>query len=197
VKAALMALPSISIVTELPNLFSAASGIYVNPYNRGFGWERPASVELLNDPRGGFQVNCGIRMRGGYSRSTDNPKHSWHVYFRGEYGAGKLNYPMFGYDGAEEFNQIDFRTSQNYSWSFGGDGNNTFLREEFTRQTQLDMGRPGSRTKYFHLYLNGQYWGLHTTDERTEADHCSTYLGYCEMRARQRLHHRRDGRPHR
>jgi hypothetical protein len=177
VKSALMAIPSVSIVTPLPGLFDAATGIYVNPYNRGLAWERAASIEILNDPNGNFQANCGIRMRGGFSRSTDNPKHSWHVYFRGEYGDGKLKFPLFGYDGAEEFNQFDIRTAQNYSWSFGGDGNNTFLREELTRQMQLDMGYPGSHIKYFHLYLNGQYWGLHNTDERKEADHCSTYIG--------------------
>ena len=39
------------------------------------------------------------------------------------------------------------------------------------------MGKPDSHVKYVHLYLNGQYWGLYEFDERTEADHCSTYIG--------------------
>ncbi len=176
VKAALMAIPTLSLVTDLPKLFGT-DGIYLNPYARGFGSERSVSLELLNDPAGGFQLDCGARMRGGYSRSTDNPKHAWHFYFRDEYGPGKLRYPLFGYNGAEEFNQLDLRTAQNYSWSFGGDGQNTFLREEFCRQTQIDMGNLGSQVKYMHLYINGQYWGLFNTDERKEADHCSTYLG--------------------
>lgn len=177
VKSALLAIPSVSIVTDNANLWNASTGIYMNPGGRGFGWERKASMEILNDPAGGTQVECGIRMRGGFSRSGDNPKHSFHLYFRGEYGDGKLNYPVYGDAGAQEFNQIDLRTSQNYSWSFGGDGSNSFLREEFTRQAHVDMGKPDSHVKYVHLYLNGVYWGLFEFDERTEADHASTYIG--------------------
>ena len=186
VKSALTALPAVSIVTDLPNLFNigGSQGIYANPYNRGFAWERPASIEWINPPdaqnpngTGEFQINAGIRIRGGFSRSTDNPKHSFRVFFREDYGASKLLYPLFGRRGAQEFDKIDFRTAQNYSWSFGGDTRNTFLREESARQAQLDMGQPGSRVRYFHLYLNGQYWGLYDLDERTEADFAETYFG--------------------
>lgn len=184
VKAALSALPSVSIVTDLPNLFHAQQGIYQNPNGRGFSWERPASVEWLHPPdaqhpngKGEFQVNAGLRLRGGYSRSTDNPKHAFRLFFRGEYGTPKLLYPLFGHKGAQEFDKIDFRTAQNYSWSFGGDDRNTFLREESTRVAQLEMGHPASHVRYCHLYLNGQYWGLYDLDERPEAAFAETYLG--------------------
>jgi hypothetical protein len=186
VKAALAALPAASIVTDLPNLLNigGSQGIYSNPYNRGFAWERPASLEWINPPAPGspngtseFQIDAGLRLRGGFSRSTDNPKHSFRFFFRGDYGEPKLNYPLFGRYGAQVFDQIDFRTAQNYSWAFGGDDNNTFLREEATRQAQLDMGQPGSRVRYFHLYVNGHYWGLFNLDERTEADFAETYFG--------------------
>jgi hypothetical protein len=177
VKDALAALPIVSVVAHTNHFFHPATGIYVNPSGRGFAWERPCSLELFNDVDGEFQINCGMRMRGGFSRSGDNPKHAFHFYFRGEYGPGKLNHPLFGAAGASSYNQIDLRTAQNYSWSYGNDSRNTFLREEFARVAQLDMGHPGSRVKYAHLFLNGHYWGLFNFDERTEADHCSTYLG--------------------
>lgn len=180
VKQALMAIPTMSLVTDLPNLFDQANGIWVNPSARGFEWERPASLELIGDSNtsaGGFQANCGIRVRGGFSRSGDNPKHGFHVYFRTAYGDAKLNYPLFGNEGASSFDQIDLRTAQNYSWSFGGDGSNTFLREEVTRELQGAMGQPYGRGRYYHLYINGQYWGLYDTEERTEADYSETYLG--------------------
>ncbi len=180
VKDALMAIPSFSIVTEQKNLTDAATGIYSNPGGRGFAWERPCSFELLNDPAngGGFQINAGVRIRGGYSRQTGNPKHSFHLMFRSDYGESKLIYPIHGDEGTSEFDTIDLRTSQNYSWSLHGDGgNNTFLREEFTRRTQGAMGQPYARGRYFHLYLNGQYWGLFGTDERPEAGHGESYFG--------------------
>ena len=30
----------------------------------------------------GFQVNAGLRIRGGYSRSGSNPKHAFRFFFR-------------------------------------------------------------------------------------------------------------------
>ena len=186
VKAALAALPAVSVTTDLPNLFNmnGSQGIYSNAWGRGFAWERPASVEWINPPSGAapngtseFQVNAGLRIRGGFSRSNDNPKHSFRLIFREDYGDKMLDYPLFGRRGAQAFDKIDFRTAQNYSWSFGGDDANTFLREESTRQAMLDMGQPGSRVRYFHLYLNGQYWGLYNLDERPEAAFAESYLG--------------------
>lgn len=186
VKAALLSLPSVSLTTDLPNLFNidGSQGIYANPNGRGFSWERPVSVEWINPPdalhpngASEFQIDAGLRIRGGYSRSTDNPKHALRLFFRDDYGAGKLVYPLFGRRGATEFDKIDLRTAQNYSWSFDGSDSNTFLREEAARQAQLDMGQPGSRVRYFHLYLNGQYWGLYDLDERTDAAFSESYLG--------------------
>ncbi|GAA5482708.1 hypothetical protein Hsar01_01931 [Haloferula sargassicola] len=186
VRQALASLPAVSLTTDLSNLLNidGSQGIYSNPGNRGFGWERPVSVEWINPPDGDhpngtgeFQINAGLRIRGGYSRATDNPKHSFRLYFRGDYGATKLEYPLFGRYGAAEYDQVDLRTAQNYSWSFGGDDANTFLREEATRQAFLDMGQEGSRVRYFHLYLNGQYWGLYNLDERPEASFAETYFG--------------------
>ena len=186
IKSALLSLPSIALTTDLGNLFdiNGSQGIYSNPGQRGFAWERPVSVEWIDPPdaenptgKGEFQVDAGVRLRGGFSRSTANPKHSFRLFFRGEYGPTKLDYPVFGREGAQEFDQIDLRTSQNYSWSFQGDSQNTFLREEASRQAQLDMGNPGSHVRYLHLYINGHYWGLFNFDERTEAAFSETYFG--------------------
>lgn len=186
VKAALKAIPSVSITTDLPNLLNinGSQGIYSNPNQRGFAWERPVSMEWINPPSDAhpngtseFQINGGIRLRGGYSRSMDNPKHAFRLFFRDEYGESKLRYPLFGKDAAQEFDKIDLRTAQNYSWSFGNSDQNTFLRDESTRQAQIDMGWAGSHVRYFHLYLNGVYWGLYDLDERTEAAFSESYLG--------------------
>jgi hypothetical protein len=39
------------------------------------------------------------------------------------------------------------------------------------------MGRPATRGRFYHLYLNGLYWGLYQTDERAEAAYGETYFG--------------------
>jgi hypothetical protein len=178
---ALLALPSISLVTDPANLFNAQTGIYVNARQQGQTWERPVSVEMI-DPNGaaGFQIDGGLRIRGGYSRSNGNPKHAFRLFFGPEYGLPSLRHPLFGSEGVGEFEGIDLRTSQNYSWSYEGGNSNshdTFVREVFSRDTQRAMGRPYTRSRYYHLYLDGQYWGLYQTQERSEASYAASYFG--------------------
>ena len=176
---ALNVLPVISIVTDLANLFNASTGIYANPAGDGAAWERPGSMEVINPNNApGTQINCGLRVRGGYSRSTGNPKHSFRFFFRDDYrGGGKLKYPLFGDNGAQEFSKMDLRTSQNYSWGFANDARNIMNRDVFFRDLQRDEGKPYTRSVYYHLYLNGQYWGLYQTQERSEAQYGETYFG--------------------
>lgn len=174
----LRTLPSFCVTMHLPDLFGASQGIYANPGQDGRAWERPMSLELIHpDGQEGFQIDAGIRIRGGFSRSTDNPKHAFRFFFRQEYGAGKLQYPVFGQGAAEEFDGFDLRTFQNYSWSFQNDSRGTFLRDQFNRDVQLAMGHPAERGDYYHLYINGQYWGLFNTCERPEASYAESYFG--------------------
>ena len=175
---ALLDIPSISLVTDLANLFDRNTGIYVHAGNDGINWERRTSVELLNpDGTPGFGLDAGLRIRGAFSRSGNNPKHAFRLIFRSEYGHGKLHYPLFGGEGVDEFDKVDLRTSQNYSWSYEGSSQNTFIREVFSRDVQHDMGQPYTRSRYYHLYINGQYWGLYQTQERADADFAESYLG--------------------
>jgi hypothetical protein len=178
IEEALASLPTFSVVMDLDDLFDPQRGIYANARNDGRGAERPCSIELLHpDGRKGFQINCGIRIRGGFSRSSNNPKHAFRLFFREAYGATKLKYPLFGDEGADTFDAVDLRTFQNYSWSFQGDRRGIFIRDQWNRDTQLAMGHQGERGEFYHLYINGQYWGLYNTCERPEASYAETYYG--------------------
>jgi hypothetical protein len=181
---ALLSIPSISLVIDLHHLFNSSTGIYVNALQDGRAWERPASMELIYpDGSEGLNINIGLRIRGGYGRSGSNPKHAFRLFFRAEYGTARLQYPLFGDEGVDEFEKMDLRTSQNYSWAFKGaggldhGGKNTLLREVFSRDVQGAMGQPYTRSRYYHLYINGQYWGLYQTQERSEARYAESYLG--------------------
>jgi len=173
---ALKDIPVISIITDNDHLFDAGSGIYVNAGGHGYEWERASTVEMFDTDSVAFQVNAGLRIRGGWSRHPTFPKHSFRLFFRSEYGDSKLYYPLFGDEGVNQFDKIDLRTSQNYAWA-QGDSRNTMLREVFSRDTQRDMGQPYTRSRYYHLYLNGMYWGLYQTQERSEARYAADYLG--------------------
>ena len=189
---ALLSIPSLSLVTDLANLFDPAIGIFVNADMKGEdpdpsgapeAWERPGSVEIIypDGTTAGVQTSAGIRIRGGYSRNDSNPKHAFKVYFRGIYGVDKVHYSFFGAEGADEFDRLDFRTSGNYSWSFDGDSamraKNTMNRDVFSRDLQRELGQPYTRSRYYHLYLDGVYWGLFQSQERAEAAYANTYFG--------------------
>ena len=178
--AALRQIPTMSIVTDQENLTDPARGIYVNGPADGAAWERPVSLELI-PPGGsdGFQEDCGLRIRGGQSRSGNFPKHSFHVNFRREYGTAKLRFPLFGADGAEEFDTFDLRCEHGYAYAdpypYGSEF--TAVRDVFCRDLWGATGHATTRSRAYHLYLNGQYWGLYQTQERAQEDYAETYLG--------------------
>lgn len=169
---------TISLVTDLDNFVDPENGIWVNAENRGPEWERPFSIELIKpDGSEGFQVDAGVRIRGGWSRRDPNPKHSFHLYFREKYGDGKLRYPLFGLEGADEFDRLDLRTTQGRSWHFSNSADATFNRDGFARDLQFSTGQPSSRSRYYHLYINGIYFGLFQSQERTDKFYGESYLG--------------------
>lgn len=178
VKASLASLPAIVISTDIDNLLHPGIGIYTNAYSKGRYWERPASIELIDNSgaQPGFTQDAGIRVRGGFSRSPNNPKHSFRAFFRSDY-AGNLEYPLFESAGVDSFEKVDFRSSNNYSWAFSGNARNTLLREVWSRDTQRDMGLPHTRSRYYHLYINGVYWGVFMTQERVSKEFAASYFG--------------------
>jgi hypothetical protein len=178
----LRSLPILSIVTDSNNLFDSATGIYANPLEEGVEWERPASVELLTTAnQQAFQLDCGLRIQGGAFRRFDlTRKKSFRLVFKQEYGAGKLNYPLFDYDSnaAESFDTITLRAGANdgYSWVTAY-GTEQYIRDEFGRGVQRASGNAGSHGTFVHLYLNGLYWGLYNAVERPDNAFSATYYG--------------------
>ncbi len=170
---------TISLVVDPKNLFDPGRGIYVNATGNGRGWERPTMVEQI-DPVNGesneFSVPAGIRIRGAYSRGDGFPKHSFRLFFRSEYGMNRLQFPLFGAEGADEFKKIDLRTEQNYSWANGSSWE-TFVHEVFSRDSQRDMGEGYNRSRYLNLFINGVYWGLYQTEERVDQNYAESYNG--------------------
>ncbi len=92
---ALTQVPTMSLVMDIDDLLGTRNGIYTHADSHGRAWERPASLELINpDGSEGFQVEAGVRIRGGFSRTGSNPKHAFRLFFRDEYGDSKLEFPL-------------------------------------------------------------------------------------------------------
>lgn len=175
---ALKSIPTMAITMPLGDLFDEAAGIYANPGEKGEEWERAASVELLNpDGAAGFQVNAGLRIRGGASRTPENPKHSFRVLMRKEYGAEFLDFPLFGAGGSPITERFDLRCEQLVAWHYFVDPEADFIRDIFGRTLHGNMGQPHTRSQFYHLVINGQYWGMYQTQERVSGEFAEAYFG--------------------
>ena len=63
----------------------------------------------------------------------------------------------------------------------GGSGQNSFVRDTWSRDLQKEAGHPYTRSRWYHLYLNGIYWWMCETQERAEGDYAETYFGGDEL----------------
>ena len=164
-------LPALSLVTDDRHLWGS-KGIQKQPnaQRHGIAWERPVSAELIRpDDNGGFAVDCGIRIQGGgyvrprYSPSGRLPfsKYSFRLYFRGDYGAGRLEYPMFGDIPVQSFDRIVLRAGMN-------DHTSPFIKDEWARQLGANTGQVQARGTFVNLFINGKYKGYYNPTERID-----------------------------
>jgi len=182
IESALLDLPTISIVTDIANLFDRQTGIQVNPIDAGPASERPVSIEMLGFEDGApVQLDAGMRMNGNASRNPSRPKHNFRVAFRNEYGTGKLNFPLFGGDAAtERFNQIVLRGGNGNAWvhpDASVRNNAMYIRDQWFRDAHVAMGHPETLQREVHVYFNGIYWGLHHLFERIEGEWAAERFG--------------------
>jgi hypothetical protein len=188
---ALKSLPSISLVTDLQNLWHPTAGIYANPNARGnspldpFGntWERAVSLEWINpDGTSGFSQIAGASIDGDTSRRPHRqPKKDFRLNFDSKYGTAGLAFDLFDASlPTASFDQLLLRNGGKRNWSyFDRDQRREadFINDEFARRAWLDMGNVGSHGTYAHLYLNGLYWGLYNVTERVDTEFLSAYVG--------------------
>ena len=175
VAAGLQAIATLSIIANPADLFASETGIYTHPLERGVGWERQVSLEMFDaDGRLAFQCGGGLRIHGGTSRQPEeSPKHSFRLDFKKRYGPARLQFPMFGAGGAQEFDTLVLRAGNNDSWlsSKGEERRRAdYLRDEWMRRSMSDMGHPSARGRFVHLYLNGLYWGVYNLCEQPGPD---------------------------
>ena len=179
--AGLQDIPSVSIAMISDDFFGPTNGVYTHGNQRGMAWERACSAEFLStDEDDAWQVDCGIRVQGGASRSRV-AKHSLSLRFREVYGPTKLREELFPESPVEEFNVIAFRAVYNNSWIHWNSGQRTrgsMIRDQWVRDAMLEMGNRAAGSGFFvHLYVNGLYWGVHNLCERQDAAHYATYNG--------------------
>lgn len=179
---ALKSLPVLSIVTRPADMFDNATGIYPKSQSRGPAWERPASAEILDWERGQtVQVNCGVQMQGNSVRDpVKTGKHAFRLVFKSQYGPAKLRYRVFPDSPLEEYDTLTVRADFNNSWMHWNGAQRPRgqrVRDAWMKESQRAMGGLASRSRFFHLYVNGLYWGLYDAVERPDAAFAAAHLG--------------------
>ena len=164
-------LPVISVASDPDGLWSDEDGIYVTgtngltgncsevPQNWNQPWERPMSMEYFdNEGHLGLQINAGMKIHGGCSRG--NPMKSLGIFARSEYGNNLMKYPFFREKDVDEFKGLILRNG-------GNDFAYTFIRdavEQATVHPVMDIDHQAYEP--VHVYLNGEYWGIHNLREK-------------------------------
>ncbi len=179
---ALLAIPSMCVVIPNDDFFGD-EGLYSNGKEEGDEWERVTGLEWIDPETGAhFGVNAGLRSHGGVGRRE--VKHSLRAIFRGEYGLGKLEFPLFKDSTVDVFDQLILRATWNYSWVGDSTACNglgldkaQYLRETFARDTSLALGILTPHARHVHLYVNGLYWGLYILSERPDDGFAEEHLG--------------------
>ncbi|MEO7318041.1 MAG: lamin tail domain-containing protein, partial [Chthoniobacteraceae bacterium] len=147
-----------------------------NVENKLFPYKKCAVEMVLPDGTTAFSTICGIGGHGNASRTpSKNPKHGFQLKFKGEFGPGSLNYPLFPDAPVQQYDDVILRPDFGTSWRHWSDvqslGNGqrtraTRTRDAFIKNTFRDMGRLASHHRFVHLFINGIYWGTYDYAEQ-------------------------------
>ena len=179
-------LPILSFIITPDDIWSAERGIYANPGQHGHEWERPVDVTYIDKDRAhGFHTQAGIRIHGRGSRLID--KKSYRLYFRSEYGAARLDYPVFGNQlsitqslnpqppipNLQSFDRLVIHNSGQDSMLPGT--NWTLIRNQLVAALAFDLNHNATLSQPALLFINGEAWGIFQIRERIDdtflADH--------------------------
>lgn len=155
--------PVMSFVMDSIDLFSNSSGIYVygnnaNYTQKGAAWERIANMEYF-DENGNLVIDQKVRTRihGGGSRHST--KKTFRVY--AEYDTiNNFKYPFFDNYQLDKFKRILIRS--------GGHRPDCYPRDDLANLITEGLNVDQQHAKNIILFLNGEYWGIHTIKERVD-----------------------------
>jgi len=167
-------LPVLSVVAAPDDLWGAAAGVLANPSFRGRDWERPVQMTLIEGDTG-FSIPAGLRIHG-RPEPLDAEKQSLRLYFRNDYGAARLEYPLF----PDHPDQPELAQSYDRLLLQAGDRNGwwTLFRDELVAETACALDLPTAQGRTVHLFLNGRSWGLYRLSERVNRFFLRDNFGY-------------------
>jgi len=122
-----------------------------------------------------YDRSTGVSTYGNTSFNNPNAdKKNYRFRFRQEFGASKFEFPLFGEDGAEDFDVFDLRAGGQVTTDLGGVQN---MHEKIIKDAQIRMSGNGVHGRFVHLFINSVYWGVYTLSERPARAFGESYFG--------------------
>lgn len=165
--------PIISLLTDSANLFGAEIGIYLpgnkydsdnsnwtgNYFQKGTNWERPVHLEYFSE-NGELELSqdAGIRIHGGKTRHA--AQKTLRVYARDEYGEDDFNFKLLPQKEVSKYKRFLLRTSMG-SWQ-----GETIIADVLAHELVRDLDVEIMDYQPVIVFLNGEYWGIHTLRDR-------------------------------
>lgn len=158
--------PVVSLVVDPGDFFSDERGIYVfgagntaNYEQSGREWERDGLLTYF-DSKGDqkWKQQMGLRIHGGGGRHS--AQKNIRCYARSSLGDQVLEYPVFEDLPYDEFKRFIIRS--------GGHRPDCFPRDDLSHLIMQDVGLDVQAGKWVVMYINGEYWGMHTLKERQD-----------------------------
>ena len=152
-------LPVFSLVTDPDFFWDADTGIYVQDFKPE--WEHPLNVEFFENDGNNqavFNERAGVKING--QNSWELPQKMLGIYFRGGYGSGSLDYPLFHDRERIRFDDFILRAG-------GSDWANTLMRDGLSQslpQYNTFVAYQGFRPSM--VFVNGEYMGIHNLRSR-------------------------------
>lgn len=163
----LKSLPVVSLTIDPSDFIDAYSGT-VRP---------PVVVEMFDDQSNFFSIDAGIQRQGGTSLGADYGKATFRLYFDEEFGPENLEFPLFGDNGALQFDKLGLRGGGQDGWGNDSVTSATYLRDRMVADIQNEFGGAAPHGRFVQTYINGLYWGLYQLQERPDEHFAEAYFG--------------------
>lgn len=140
-----------------------------NFMQHGKEWERECNIEIFDNNNNSI-VNelAGVRIKGNISRMYN--QKSLNIYFREKYGKDYINYPLF-----PQSTNINNQTITQYkSITLRNGGNDTEIskyKDDWLQKLVKDRSVDTQSSKIAVLFINGEYWGVYTFQEKYSEDY--------------------------
>ncbi len=168
--------PVISMTTDAEHLFSNETGIYVygttglegNYKESGVDWERHVNVQYFEDDGTlGFDQDLGVRIHGGGGRHSTIK--NLRLYARDEYGNEDVKYDFFDDKENQTFKRLMLRGPGHRPDCAPRDD----LADLLLQNQDMDL----QHVRHVIVFINGEYWGLHTIKERFDQKYLELKYG--------------------